>query len=740
MQSFPPAAKVVRFGLFELDLGEGELRKNGLKLKLLGQPLQILIILARRPREVVTREELRAELWPTDTFVDFDHGLNNAVQKIREVLGDSAINSRFIETVPRRGYRFLAQVERVSMPAAAQGESVNGTGEGPREELRETNGKEPSEVKSIGNEGTKSGTGGFNFQRIAWVSTVIALAAVIALFSFFQLPKPLPVIHSQIAPPEGTGFSSTLGYNITVPVVSPDGKTLAFATTDQDNKRMIWVRSLGMAEARPLPGTEGGYGPFWSPDNKSIAFFAGSKLKIVGLNNDDPIVVCDALSGARGGSWGIDGTILFAPGPRTPIFRVSAKGGQASAITTLDKTRHSSHRWPFMLPDGNHFLYLAVNFLVPVHDDDGIYYASLDGKENRLLLKAHSNAEYACGYFLFVHDGVLLAQRFEPSKGRLDGKMYQIAEKVAEDGPSWKSVISVSQAGILTYALAEGVHDAQLAWFDRHGQRVGTLGEDLKGQIYRPFRLSPLGDRLALGVDTGITDVWVMALGQRALVRLTFQENSIMPVWSPDGKRIAFLSYTGRWKIAQKASDGAGEEQTLAENAEAIWPLSWSPDGRWLLYARMDKSVYQLWTLPLTGALTPIQVATTGSLASAVFSPDGRWVVYASSESGKAEIYLTPFNRGAGKWQVSRDGGTNPVWATGTNEIFFLAADNTLTTVSVKENAGSLKIGVPNRLFRIPGSGYFDVPAGAEKILVGVSGVPTTRPVHLVMNWSAELK
>jgi serine/threonine-protein kinase len=154
----------------------------------------------------------------------------------------------------------------------------------------------------------------------------------------------------------------------------------------------------------------------------------------------------------------------------------------------------------------------------------------------------------------------------------------------------------------------------------------------------------------------------------------------------------------------------------------------------------MDKGVYQLWTLPLTGELKPIQVATTGNLASAVFSPDGRWVAYASSESGKAEIYLTPFNRGTGKWQVSRDGGTNPVWVSGTNEIFFLAADNTLTTVSVKEDAGSLKIGVPNRLFRIPGAGYFDVPARAQKILVGISGVPKTRPVHLVVNWAAELK
>jgi eukaryotic-like serine/threonine-protein kinase len=735
MPFFPPATKVVRFGLFELNVHEGELRKNGLKLKLLGQPLQILTILVRRRGEVVAREELRAELWPTDTFVDFDHGLNNAIQKIREALGESAANPQFIETVPRRGYRFLPSLE-VSFESA--GLSANGglqegssRGLGPvapdgKTEIVET------KLAQSGRSGRRAG--------LAWFCAVVALAVTAALLFFRELPQQAAMIYSQIAPPEGTGFSSALGYNTTVPVVSPDGKNLVFTASGPDNTSMLWVRPIGSPQARQLSGTEHAYGPFWSPDSKSMGFFALGKLKTIGLNNDNPIVVCPASSGARGGSWGTDGTILFAPGPRTPIFRVAAKGGLPLAVTKIDESKHGSHRWPFILPDGKHFVYLAVNFLVPAHDEDGIYYASLDGKENRLLLKAHRSAEYASGFLLFVRDGILLAQSFDPVNGKLRGETHPIAEKVAEDAPSWKSVISVSPAGMLAYAPAEAVHNTELTWFDQNGKQLGNAGAELKGQLYRSFRISPQGDRVAVGMETGLTDVWVTTLGQRDLVRLTFQENSIMPVWSPDGKWISFLSYTGHWKISRRASDGTGKEEDLLESSEALWPLSWCPDGTCLLYANMENSEYHLRTLPLGSAQKPIEVATTGDRAAATFSPDGRWIAYASNETGKAEIYLMTFDRGPGKWQISRNGGTNPVWAARTDELFYLASDNMLTVVSVKEIAGKLQVGLPRPLFRIAGSGYFDVPSGAKKILVGIAGVPNTRPVNLIVNWAASLK
>ncbi len=735
MPSFPPATKVVRFGLFELNLHEGELRKNGVKLKLLGQPLQILTILVRRRGEVVAREELRAELWPTDTFVDFDHGLNNAIQKIREVLGDSAANPQFIETVPRRGYRFLPSLEvgLESVGLSANGGLQEGSsrGLGPaapdgKTEIVET---KPAQ---LGRSGRRAG--------LAWFCAVVALAVTAALLFFRELPQQAAMIYSQIVPPEGTGFSSALGYNTTVPVVSPDGKNLAFAASGPDNTSMLWVRPIGSPQARRLSGTEQAYGPFWSPDSKSIGFFALGKLKTVGLNNDNPMVVCPAPSGARGGSWGPDGTILLAPGPRTPIFRVAATGGLPGAVTKLDESKHGSHRWPFMLPDGKHFVYLAVNFLVPTHDEDGIYYASLDGKENRLLLKAHRNAEYASGFLLFVRDGVLLAQPFDPGNGKLRGVAHPIAEKVAEDAPAWKSVFSVSPAGMLAYAPVEAVHNTDLAWFDQSGRQLGNAGAELKGQLYRSFRISPQGDRVAVGMETGVTDVWVATLGQRDLVRLTFQENSIMPVWSPDGKWISFLSYTGRWKISRRASDGTGKEEDLLESSEAVWPLSWCPDGTCLLYAKMENGEYHLWTLPLGSVRKPVDVAATGDRAAATFSPDGRWIAYTSNETGKAEIYLMAFDRGPGKWQISRNGGTNPVWAAQTNQLFYLASDNMLTAVSIKESAGKLHIGLPHALFRIAGSGYFDVPSGAKKILVGIAGVPNTHPVDLVVNWAAGLK
>jgi len=764
----------VRFGQFELDLQTRELRKNGRIFSLQDQPFQVLALLLARPGELVTREELKERLWSSDTFVDFDQGLNKAVNRLREALQDSAADPRWIETLAGRGYRFTASVtvEAAGQPAASSAESTAApiqepsassgssvpessspspaivanavNGDEQRDRSEKIDGKTEQQLKPAltgGNANVAGTMKTFNrniLRGMPWLAAAGFIVAV-GLIYFLQLPRPMRVIHSQIAPPEGTGFSSTLGYNTSVPVVSPDGKNLAFAATGQDNKRMIWVRSLDTAQHHPLPGTEDGIGPFWSPDSKSIAFFAASKLKTVGLNNDNPIVVCDAANGARGGSWGIDGTILFAPGPRTPIFRVSAQGGLPSTVTKIDDSKHTSHRWPFMLPDGRHFLYLAVNFFVPEHDDDGVYYASLDGSDNHLVLKTHRNAEYASGYLLFVRDGVLLAQHFDPVGGKLDGEFHPIAEKVAEDPAVWKSVISVSPAGLLAYAPAKSVHNAQLMWFDRTGRQLGNGGDELKGQIYRGFRLSPQGDRIAIGIDAGVTDVWVLNLGQPGLVRLTFQENSIMPVWSPDGKWIAFLSYTGHWKIARKASDGTGKEEILLENTEATWPLAWSPDSTCFLYARREKGKYELWTLPLAGDREPAHIATAGERVSATFSPDGRWIAYASSETGKAEIYLTGFDRDRGKWQVSRDGGTSPVWAA-TNEIFYIAPDNTLTVTPVKENTGKMQIGLPYSLFRIRGSGYFDVSADGRRILVGIAGVASANPVDLVLNWTADLE
>lgn len=760
----------VRFGEFELDLQTRELRKDGRTFSLQEKPFQVLALLLARPGQLVTRDELRECLWSSDTFVDFDQSLNKAVNRLREALQDPAAESRLIETLTGRGYRFIAPVEATFKSIGDSSNGVPQTKANCREEEGQNGFRLPraeqasvdagddvakAESQTVTNLTHSTRTlkqvqgviGGRAQTRrlgkremLVWGCAMAGFAAAITMLYFLVARGPAPVIRSLIAPPEGTGFSSTLGYNTTVPAVSPDGKMLAFSATGPDNTPMIWVRPLDSEKSRPLPGTERGIGPFWSPDSKSIGFFASSKLKAVGLNNDNPVVVCDVPSGARGGSWGTGGTILFAEGPRTPISRVSSKGGSPSAVTKIDESRHGSHRWPFMLPDGRHFLYLAVNFLVPMHEDDGIYYASLDGKENRLLLKAHRSAEYASGRLLYVRDGTLLAQRFAPASGKLDGEPYPVAEKVAEDAAVWKSVISVSLNGILTYAPADAVHDVHLAWFDRNGRQLSTLGDGLKGQLYRPFRLSPAGDHLAVGIDAGITDVWVVDLAQRGLVRLTFQKNSIMPVWSPDGKWVAFLSYTGRWGISRKHSDGSGEEQTLLENAEATWPLAWSPDGTCLLYARRDRGRYQIWTLPLAVTRKPVQVAMTGDRASAAFSPDGRWVVYTSNESGKAEIYLTGFDRGQGKWQVSRDGGENPVWAAGTNEIFYLAPDNIVTVVSVKEEQGSLRIGIPRRLFRIPGAGYFDVPARGERILVGIAGVPNTKPVHMIVNWTRDLR
>jgi eukaryotic-like serine/threonine-protein kinase len=584
-----------------------------------------------------------------------------------------------------------------------------------------------------------------NRERIAWaLAVLIAIAVGLAAGTFINRPvQSAQAVRTVIDPPANVTLSLTGDFG-GPPVLSPDGSSVAFAATGSDGKIALWVRSMNSLEAHKLAGTDGAIFPFWSHDGRSLAFFADSKLKMIDLNGGYVAAVCDAPFG-RGGAWGADGTIVFAPDTQTGLMRVSASGGTPVAVTTVDHTQHSSHRWPFFLPDGKHFIYLAINHDPSRAANDTVYYASLDGKENRLLVHLQSNAVYSSGFLLFARGDQLMAQPFDAANGTLSGEAQSLASGVVNDASTWHMDASVSDNGLLVLGSG-GTADWQLVWMDRNGKQIGAAADKLTN--LQTARVSPQGDRIALGIDLGMNDIWVLDMARGVKTRLTFgpvQNNT--PVWSPDGKWIAYNSdRSGHSTIYRKPSDGSGAEELLLTDDQVTIPSDWSGDGKILFYDRGPIGNSEVWALPLDGDRKPRQVVprTANSFSGqGSLSPDGRWLAYTSSESGTMEIYVVAFGGGQGKWQVSTNEGSNPRWSRDGKELYYFAvANRAVTAVPVKEVSGALQFGAAQVLAISPASqqGFYDVSPDGKKILLDLVSQQVNQSVTVISNFTAGLK
>jgi len=580
---------------------------------------------------------------------------------------------------------------------------------------------------------------------LAWVAAVIAglLLGAMAGFILHQ-PKPEPSIRTVIDPPEKTHINLT-GDNAGPPVISPDGSMIAFAAMGVDGKTTIWVRPANSVEAQPVRDTAGAIFPFWSWDSRSIAFFADAKLKVVELSGGSAQVIADAPFG-RGGSWGADGNIVYSPATQDRLYRVNVNGGTATTLTTLDGSQHTSHRWPFFLPDGKHFLYLAINHDNTKSANDTVYYASVDGGVNRPLFKSKSNAIYADGYLLFARNEQLLAQPFNPSSGTLSGEPQTLAKDIADDPTTWHMDVAASNGGLLIYGTGGGDYGTlEFLWMDRATKKLTTAVEGLTN--VSDANLSPQEDRLALQINNGVSDTWVLDLARGTRTRLTFgpiYNNN--PLWSPDGKWIAYTSNrNGKYQIFRKASDGSGAEEQLLEDDKVLFPYDWSRDGKYILYDRGIPGSQECWAVPLEGDRKPFQVvATTANTFRSVpkLSPDGRWLAYVSDESGAFQIYVTAFKGGAGKWQVSTNGGDTPAWSRDGKELYYVDAANTIYAVPVKEAGDSLQFGTPEILVSSWSAPYpwYQVSADGKKILLDRVSQQVSDSVTVVTNFASALK
>ena len=576
-------------------------------------------------------------------------------------------------------------------------------------------------------------------RRQLW-TLLIAVLIVVSSVALVQLWRPAPAVAPHMrfelaTPPTSDPISLA---------ISPDGQQIVFVAAS-GGRPQLWLRSLGQFSAMPLPGTEGGYYPFWAPDSRSVGFFAEGKLARIEIDGGTVRTIADAPN-PLGGSWNSDGTILFTPNYAGGIFRVSAAGGQPAPLTRVER-QHSSHRFPHVLPDGRHFLY----YVTGRDGAQGVYLGQLDGSGTKRLLESDTAADYeSSGHLLFVRQGKLFAQAFDPTRLALDGHESPVADQVVFDSGGSVAAFSVSRVGSLIYRAGVAGSQAQLIWFDRSGREVRRVGDPDSSTPSIPM-IAPGGRRAVLVRSVnGNQDIWMLELGRGLLSRITFDAAAeVAAIWSPDGSRIAFNSdRSGVFDLYQKPATSGGREELLLATSLNKAPTDWSPDGRFLLYRSPAPSTsFDLWALPLFGDRKPFPVVQTRfDERDAQFSPDGKWIAYQSNESGRFEVYLQPFPGPGVKLRVSTDGGAQVRWRRDGKELFYIGLDQRLMSapIGIDAKTHSIEAGPPVPLFVTHIGGavqpsaplqQYDVSGDGEQFLMNTITDQATLPISMLVNW-----
>jgi DNA-binding winged helix-turn-helix (wHTH) protein/Tol biopolymer transport system component len=720
----------VQFGDFTLDVSERLLLRDGRPVALPPKAFDVLAALAARPGRLIPKDELLKEVWP-DSFVE-ESNLAYHVFALRRALGETE-SERYVETVPKRGYRFVASVTPANgadvstvpgPPANVKSPNLEQDGAvdlgfadvGSRDHSPEAlEGDEPAATNTP--KGWQRASQYLSRTAPWWFAAGACSAAVVVVLLYPRRPL---VAREPIRVEVSTGVRLT---DSSAFAISPDGRRLVFAGSGADGVVRLWVRGLNENQARPLPGTEIALGSvvppmFWSPDSRFVAFDASGQLKKVEVTGTSPQTVCTLPGIAVGGSWSRDDVIVVGS-PQGGIVRCPASGGLASVLTQPDPSRHeSTHVFPWFLPDGRRFLYLSVSRTAP--DTSAIYVHTLDappGTSATRILAAGFGAAYVPdgarepGHLLFMRNGALFAQPFDPARLQLTGEAARIAEPVGSflDG----AFFSASTNGVLAFRPA--AEPLRLVWLDRHGNTLSRVGEP--GQ-YSAVALAPGGARavvvqhpLRATVDQ---DLWLVDLPFGRLSRVTFDARlEGHPVWSEDGARIVFTAGGAIGSLFEQPVSGEQAARLLLESPQHKVPTSISRDGRFLLYtsANNGSTRVDVWVLPLTGERKPYPLIRRAfDQEQAQFSPDGRWVAYVSNESGRQEVWVRPFatvltddGENAGESAiVSTSGGTAPRWRADGKELFFITLEGAIASAPVSVRP-VLDVGAPTTLFQANG-------------------------------------
>jgi len=576
----------------------------------------------------------------------------------------------------------------------------------------------------------------------AGILAALALGAA-ASYLIFGRAQSQPVIRAVITPFLNVSLV-TLGDEAGAPTISPDGRNLVFVGV-ADVKQMLFVRSMDTGAVKPLPGTEGGKFPFWSSDGKSIGFFADQQLKRIDLAGGPAMNLAPAPDG-RGGTWA-GNTIVFTPYIYESMYRVPATGGKPVQITTLDRSLHSTHRWPSFLPDGKHFLYLAANHEKGKEENSGIYAGSIEGGPSKLILHTTGNAFYSSGQLIYFSDGSLMAQPFDPGNLQLSGEATPIAPVLREVG-NWGVIASASQNGILVFQ-SPGDIKYPIMWFDRTGHPAGAA--PISGQLM-DLRFTADGKSAGtIRIEGPQGYVYSTNLSTGAQTRLTFTASAWYLVFSPDSNEILYSLQpkpeSQNTDLHLKRSDGSGTAQLLLSSGNIDHPTDWTHDGKYIVFNRGPAGSTQIWLLPMFGDRKPFRLFPNLPYdhSDGRVSPDGRWISYLSAESGRDEVYITSFPGGSGQWQVSSTGvAPTPAWSGDGKELYYVALSGSMMGASIAESANSITVAQVKPLFKSPFLAsvqriVFDVDPKAQRFMGTAAPDTSSLPLNVITNWTEEL-
>ncbi|HTR82085.1 MAG TPA: protein kinase [Bacteroidota bacterium] len=579
----------------------------------------------------------------------------------------------------------------------------------------------------------------FNVWMAASIALSVLLIAVVGWYFLF-IKKGPELIQLSFEAPKGNIFNSTVGGHLEI---SPDGSMIAFVAVDSLGKDHLWVRPLDAPTPLLLSGTENASYPFWSYDSRMIAYFADGKLKKIDAKGGPSFTVCDATDG-RGGTWNKDGVIIFAPSSSGPLYQVSSAGGTAKQLTRLDSTEYEvNHRWPYFLPDGDHFFYTVQTSKPSLEEDaDHIRVASLGDTKNKIVVHASSNIVYNRGWVLYYKQNSLLAQRFDDGSLELKGEPIPILESVLYARVRSKGTFSFSRDGRLAY-LGTAKSDNEMVIYGANG----VIQHTMQSKVATTWAAFSTDGKYvatdALDESAKNTDLWIHDTQRNSDTRLTFDKGTeLVPSWSPDDSKVYFSSNaSGVFSIYEKNSNGTGDEHLIYAGNTSSYVTDVSHDGNKLLLSINTQGV-QKWDVGMYDIrekkYTPLLTSEFDEWL-ATFSPDGKWFAYESDETGKNEVYIRPTDGSPSKWQVSTNGGEQPRWLNNGREIMYTLNNQQVFSVPVTISGNEINVGQTKQLFKIDAgfqTNVMDISRDGKQILVTRTlNTQSLKNGSLIFNW-----